>query len=171
MDLIKSQVIAAESIAVPAISTLVAISVAYAVIGSKAESDILDISKAEHVKNTKIRFNLVFIKNTSLRENLFCDTLNKKGAYKVVEIKVIQYYDGIIIECVDEKNARAVVPKSYISKMNKKTWIPPYQKSPLTVIMQRLEKDFNYKNLGKYSYVHFENEKTLYYNFHRKIIE
>lgn len=89
----------------------------------------------------------------------------------MVEIKLINYLDGIIIECIDDKNARAVVPHKYIHEQYKKTHIPPYRKSPLTVIMKRLESDFNYTNLGEYRYSYFTDEKAIYYNFHRNIID
>ena len=89
----------------------------------------------------------------------------------MVDIKLIHYNDGIIIECIDEMNARAIVPNSYLKEISKKYWIPSYRKSPLTIIMKRLENDFNYCNLGQYKYHYFTDEKALYYNFHRKIIE
>lgn len=89
----------------------------------------------------------------------------------MVDIKLIHYDDGIIIECVDDMNARALVPNSYLDNINKQYWVKSYRKSPLTIIMRRLENDFNYCNLGQYKYHYFINEKGLNYNFHRKIIE
>ena len=89
----------------------------------------------------------------------------------MVDIKLIHYSDGIIIECVDDKNARAIVPIEYLNEQLRKNWIPAYRRSPLTVIMKRLSIDFNYKNLGKYKYTHFEDNKALYYNFHREVTD
>lgn len=89
----------------------------------------------------------------------------------MVDIKLIHYSDGIIIECIDDMNARAVVPAKYMNEaVYKNRQVPLYWRSPLTLIMKRLEVDFNYCNLGEYKYHYWENEKGLYYNFHRKRI-
>lgn len=90
----------------------------------------------------------------------------------MVEIKLIHYPDGIIIECIDDRNARAIVPNEYLKNVvHKNRNVPLYWRSPLTIILRRLKQDFNYTNLGDFKYCHFETEKSLCYNFHRKVID
>lgn len=86
----------------------------------------------------------------------------------LAKIKKITYFDGISIEVVDNNNAKAEVPKTYIRKIRpaEALW-----KSPLNLIMERLEKDFNFLNICNFNYHHFENDQLLFYNFHRNICE
>lgn len=86
----------------------------------------------------------------------------------LAKIKKITYFDGISIEVVDNNNAKAEVPKTYIQKIRptEALW-----KSPLNLIMERLEKDFNFLNICNFNYHHFENDQLLFYNFHRNICD
>lgn len=82
----------------------------------------------------------------------------------MVEEKIIHYNDGLIIECMSESKARVMIPinivKDYIEN----------DKNSYYLFMNRLEKDFNFKNVGGF-YMKTEcTPKYMVLNFTRKII-
>lgn len=89
----------------------------------------------------------------------------------MVEQKIVQYSDNVIIECINESEARIILPKSYLDSIygNKNN---SYYDNPLKLIHIRLEKDFNFKvhNKGT-SYIHLYNDNTkIEFIIRRKII-
>lgn len=62
----------------------------------------------------------------------------------MVEQKLIHYNDDIIIECIDNENARVILKDTYLNSM--------YNKNMVQSIIDRLKKDFNFTNDSVFSW-------------------
>lgn len=56
----------------------------------------------------------------------------------MVKQKLIHYNDDMIIECIDNENARVILKDTYLNNMSNKNMVKS--------VIDRLEKDFNFIN-------------------------
>ena len=85
----------------------------------------------------------------------------------MVEEKIIHYNDGVIIECINESKARVSIPMSFLGNIfnSKEENINPWE-----IIENRMEKDFNFKNIGGMRTKMEDKGQRIIFHVERKII-